>query len=171
LYDTDVKVALWECSEGKHLDEFAKLLSDNPKEAAADLRRLMKDSKAIRGIVLRILRKTITDLPDITDAVRDQRAQDNNKITLIHDEPVVNSEESLFDTIPSPEGNTTEERLEQLEQIAEWRNKTKMFTTRELKLYQNELSRLKAGKTREEFYDTPKSVTQQLKYMRHKYST
>ena len=79
-YEQDLSVGLWECSEGAHLDEFRKMLSDkgNLTEVATSLRQMLKekDGKTIRSIVLRILRKTIEDLPDIHQEVRKQKMRD-----------------------------------------------------------------------------------------------
>jgi len=76
-YEQDLSVALWECSEGAHLDEFTKMLSKESgcHEEVTNLRRIFKekDSHAIRGIVLRIIQKTIEDLPDIKEQLQEQR--------------------------------------------------------------------------------------------------
>jgi hypothetical protein len=123
--------------------------------------------------VLGILRKTIEGLPDIADIVKERRAQKESGRSIIRDESDINDDEPLFDNIADKDEESIEEAFEHHEEIAELRNKTQQFTTRELDLYQSELCRLDADKTREEFYGNPnraKRVTQQFKYMKSKYS-
>ncbi len=65
-YEQDLAVALWEISEGKNLDEFIKMLGikHDPAEFIAMVR------EKARSACLRILRKTIADLPDIRQDLR-----------------------------------------------------------------------------------------------------
>ncbi len=168
-YEQDVAAALWECSQSQDFGEFTKMLGGKqcPIEVMARIR------ENARSGCIRILRKTIDDLPDIADTVKDLRAKRKSGHTIIRDDSDKNGDEPLFDNIADKDEESVEEGFENKEQLAEWRSKTAMFTTRELELYQSELSRLEVYKTREEFYGTPdraKSVTQQLKYMKSKYS-
>ena len=68
-YEQDLASALWECSEGKNLDEFMKMLGDKhyPTEVMARVREIA------RTACLRIIRKTIEDLPDIHQDVKELR--------------------------------------------------------------------------------------------------
>ena len=120
-YEQDLSIALWECFKHKHLDEFRKMLSNNgdPAEAATNLRRVFqeKDSQAIRGIVLRILRETIEDLPDIHQGVRKLETQ-GRELSLTekvlatvpprHDDLVEPSPADLLEHIGISRDNTSE---------------------------------------------------------------
>jgi hypothetical protein len=176
-FEQDLSIGLWECSEGAHLDEFEKRLSRNGDftEMVTSLRQIFqdKDNQALRGIFVKILRKTIEDLPDVADAVSDQRSKKESGLSIIRDESDTNDDEPFFDNIADKNAQSMEEYYEQQEQLEEWRSKTHEFTSRELELYQNELRRLTSDQTREEFYgnfERAKSVTQQLKYINREYS-
>jgi hypothetical protein len=178
-YEQDLLIAFWKCSEGENLDEFTKILDHNGDHAAAiaKAREIFSGQgkeAIIRGIIIRILRKTISNLSDIKDAVNDYRDQSDHKRIFVRDESVERNDEiePLFDTIKSPDSGNIEDDLENEEQLHEWKTKVKQFTTRELQVFENELAREQSNKTREEYYGKNEAlkVTQQLKYIKKKYS-
>ena len=113
------------------------------------------EPRLIRTTLLRILGKTIADLPDISDAVSDRRAQKESRRSIIRDESDTNDDEPLFDNIADEDEESVEEHYEDQEEIEELRGKTRRFTTRELELCESELSRLEAGKTQKNFTVIP----------------
>ncbi|MBA7677428.1 hypothetical protein ES703_85685 [subsurface metagenome] len=159
-YEQDLSVALWECSEGAHLDEFRKMFSDKGDlaEEATSLWQMLKekDFKAIRSIFLRILRKTIEDLPDIRQDIRNLEAQGREV-------PLTDEMRSTLEARPDQYENALDNFLDML---AEHSVDINRLDTRELDLLSDELNRLGYGMTRKEYYgDRENQRKQQLKYL------
>jgi hypothetical protein len=78
-YEQDLKVALWNCWKGKHVDEAIKMLSKqgDPTERMSTLRRILdgEEPELLRRMLLATLRQTMEDLPDIADIIKDRRNQ------------------------------------------------------------------------------------------------
>lgn len=78
LYELDLKEAMWECATGNGhlLYETLKVIEGDPprplEEQISLIVRIFKgqEQKLMRGTLLRILRKTIADLPEISDELR-----------------------------------------------------------------------------------------------------
>ena len=74
-YEQDLKVALWNCWKGKHVDEAIKMLSKqgDPTEKMSMLRRIMdgQEPQLLRTMLLRMLHKTIEELDDVRQEMRD----------------------------------------------------------------------------------------------------
>ena len=159
-YEQDLSVVLWQCSQGVHLDEFRKMLSDKGDLAGevASLRKMLKekDSKAIRSVILRILRKTIEDLPDIRQDIRNLEAQGREV-------PLTDGILSTLEAKPEQYENALDNFLDM---ITEHGVKIGQLDSRDLELLNDELSRLEYGMTRKEYYGEKENQRkQQLKYL------
>jgi len=68
-YEQDLKSALWECWNGRHIDECLKMLhgQGDTTEQMAKFYRILhgQEPTLLRNILLRMLRKAIEELPDI----------------------------------------------------------------------------------------------------------
>ena len=142
LYEQDLKAALWEVSKGKHLDEFTKMLAargDTAKQLAT-LRRIFsgQERKLVRATLIRTLRKTIEELDDIRQEMRNLERR-YAEVTL--DEDVV--------PIEVPEYRNAQEAF--LSMI-EGRVDIGRLDTRSLNLLTDELNRIRLGMTRKKYY-------------------
>ena len=87
LYEEDLKVAIWESAQGNKFFtyEIVKMIEGKPprpiEEQVALITRIFRgqEHKLVRGTLIKILRETITDLPDIRQDVKDL---DSNNIEL-----------------------------------------------------------------------------------------
>ena len=176
-YEQDLKAAMWECAMGnRHVKhEMIKMIESAPprplEEQMALIVRIFRgqEHKLMRDTLLRILRKTIADLPEIKETARDHKNQYEyqqyvNEKWRRKDDPmgsIYDRNETALDNLPDNSGS--EERVDLIQQLK----------PRELDLFYGELERLRAKSTREQWYGTKKKaqkVTQQMKYLRKKYT-
>ncbi len=159
-YEGDLSLALWKCSEGEHLDQSAKALTDSsdPMVAAASLRQILKeqDRKRLRAVILRILRKTIEDLPDIKQDVKNERAT---------------SSVLSLDNITAGELKASHESAlsNLLNGLTAHGIDINCLSRREMQLLGDELNRRKYGQTRREVYgDEENQRKQAFKNLKNK---
>lgn len=163
-YEQDLSVVLWECSEGKHLEEFRKSCNSkgNFTEEAASKLFKGEENEKLRGIILRILRKTIEDLPDIRQDIRNLRAQ--GKEVMLTDE--------MLSALPARHEQYENAIDNFLDMITERGIEISRLDARDLDLLNDELSRLESGYTRREYYgDKENQRKQQLKYLAKRLKT
>jgi len=79
-YEQDLKSALWECWNGRHIDECVKMLrkQGDTTEQMVTLKRIVdgEDPKLLRSMICAMLRRAIEDLDDIRQDIRDWKTQD-----------------------------------------------------------------------------------------------
>jgi hypothetical protein len=164
-YEQDIKIALWECSRGnKHfITEILKLFEKMPENQKPLLFVRMfvegKEPKVLRATLLRILRRTIADLPGIAEAIRDRRRREEHKASAV---------EMKYEDINQIEEGKFQRRLETIE----WKSYLNQMTPGEIDVFSKELERLDSNKTREEWYGEKDAqrVTQRIKYIKSKYN-
>ena len=120
-YEQDLKIALWNCWNGSHIDECVKILQKQGdiRQQMATLRRILdgEEPELVRIMMLSMLRKTIGDLPDIRQDIRNLEAQ-GREIPLTeevlatvpsrHDDLVEPSPADLLEHIGISRDNTSE---------------------------------------------------------------
>lgn len=92
VYEQDLKAVLWECAKGNHhlIREIVKMIEgDTPRPLEEQITLIVsifrgQEHKLVRDTLLRILRKTIADLPDIHQDVSNLKSQnnENNEVPL-----------------------------------------------------------------------------------------
>lgn len=162
-YEQDVKAALWECWNGRHIDECLKMLhkQGNTTEQMAKFYRILhgQEPTLLRSILLRMLRKTIEEIPEIHQEIR--RLQ-----TLDRELPL--TEETLA-TLP-PKHNQYETALDNLLDLLSLRKvDISHLDTRSLNLLNEELNRDKFGMSRRQYYGQDEDrIKQQFKRLSDK---
>lgn len=105
-YEQDAKTALWECWKGKHVDEAMKMLSKqgDPTERMATLQRIMdgQEPELLRTMMLSMLRKTIEDLPDISEQLQEKRRTYDRAKKIEAEERRLQGTNAVRDTLLSP---------------------------------------------------------------------
>ena len=185
-YEQDLKIALWKSSKGSHLDEVIKMMREQGDiEAQLDFIIRILDGekearKLMRTTLLRILRMTIEELPDIEDNLSDQRKQEEylrklNSQKRNQDEPLASiyiRDEAALERIEDKSGELyqyEDARGNILDMVIEKGVPIRRLDNRGLELLIDELARLKYGKTRKEYYGYKENqVKQQLKYLAKK---
>lgn len=111
-YEQDAKTALWECWKGKHVDEAMKMLSKqgDPTERMATLQRIMdgQEPELLRTMMLSMLRKTIEDLPDISEQLQEKRRTYDRAKKIEAEERRLQGTNAVRDTLLSPVRMTEE---------------------------------------------------------------
>jgi len=78
-YEQDLKIALWDCWNGSHIDECLKILRQQGdiRQQMATLQRIMdgQEPELLRIMMLSMLRTAIEDLPDIHQDLRKLETQ------------------------------------------------------------------------------------------------
>jgi hypothetical protein len=165
-YEQDLKIALWECSQGNNnmMAEIQQAIEGTPARSQQEqivlFARILtgKESELLRATLLKMIGKTIADLPGISDAIREERRREGRKGTIPLDENCLEQIER--------------ERFERTRENSEMKINLNSLTPRELEVWNQEKERILADKTREEWYGLEKAerVKQQIKYMKSKYS-
>lgn len=144
-YEQDLKVALWDCSQTKRLgDEFNKMLDEQggTMEQIQMLLRIVQRQKTglVRGIFLRVLRKTIQELPDIHQEIRKAK-QGERQIPF--------TQEMLL-ILPAQQPENTQDDI--LHMLTQRGVDVTRLNAEELNLLAEEQERLRLGRTRKEYY-------------------
>lgn len=165
-YEQDLKAALWNCWKVKHVDEAIKMLSKqgDPTEKMSMLRRIMdgQEPQLLRTMLLRMLRKTIEELPDIHQEIRSLRTPDREvpltEETLAALPPKHNQYETAFDNL--------------LDMLSQRKVDISRLDTRSLNLLNKELNRIKFGMSRRQYYGQDEDrIKQQFKRLSDKLKT
>ncbi|MFC2040428.1 hypothetical protein ACFLTW_04575 [Chloroflexota bacterium] len=109
-YEHDLKAALWECAKGnKHMQhEILKLIEGDPPRPIDDQITLImrvargQERKLIRGTIFRIIRKTIADLPDVSEELLKKHRAYNRGQKISQEEKRLEGASALKDTLMSP---------------------------------------------------------------------
>jgi hypothetical protein len=89
-YEQDLKIALWECSQGNNnmMAEIQKAIEGIPARSQDEQIELFtriltgKEPELLRATLLKMVGKTIADLPGISDAIREERQREDAKVTM-----------------------------------------------------------------------------------------
>ncbi len=182
LYEQDLKAAMWECAKGNHHLQYEtlKMIEGDPprplEEQIALIVRIFRcqEPKLMRNTLLRIMRKTIADLPDVSEQLQEKRRAYHKAQRLEAEEIRLQGANAVRDIFLAPSRNAvmTDNNTEEANKPAELRDGLRLLKPRELDLYYGELQRMEAGMTREEYYKSTKQaekVKQKMKYLTKKY--
>jgi hypothetical protein len=182
LYEQDVKGAMWGRAKGNHhlrYETLKMIEGAQPRPIEEQIALIVRiargqEQKLMRDTLLRILRKTIADLPEVSDQLQEKRRAYDRGKRLESEEIRLQGRNAVGDIFFAPKRNAvmTDSNSERANKVAELRANLSLLKPRELDLYHSELQRMEAEMTREEYYKDKKEaerVKQRMKYLAEKY--
>ena len=164
-FEQDVKIALWDCSQSKYLsDELGKVLKrqGEPIKQIWMLLRMAQgeEQQLLRTTLLRVLRKTIQELPDIHEEVRKAK-QGGREFPLTKE---------VLATLQTQQSEDTQDDIWDL--LTRRGVDIEHLDSRDLDLLAQELDRMMLGRTRKEYYGQNKNkMEQRFKHLCSKLNT